>query len=163
MGTCRRLSHAHKEDAGRETGAVPELCRAEAELTEPAERRALSAAAFATEALSSAAAVVSASDAVVSAIVLAAATGATTFSFLKLAPSSRVSRCDGKPAREPAAAAMAASMVPAAAAAPGAGTAAASVLSFSRRERARPRSMILTVSPGLGYVRLGLGASWGKG
>ena len=160
MGTCRRLSHAHKEDAGRETGAVPELCRAEAELTEPAERRALSAAAFATGALSSAAAVVSSSDA---AFVFAATTGATTFSFLKLAPSSRVSRCDGTPAREPVAAAMAASMVPAAAAAPGAGTAAASVLSFSRRERARPRSMILTVSPGLGYVRLGLGASWGKG
>ena len=159
MGTCRRLSHAHKEDAGRETGAVPELCRAEAELTELEERRALSAAAFATG-LSSAAAVVSSSDA---AFVFAATTGATTFSFLKLAPSSRVSRCDGTPAREPAAAAMAASMVPAAAAAPGAGTAAASVLSFSRRERARPRSMILTVSPGLGYVRLGLGASWGKG
>ena len=155
MGTCRRLSHAHKEDAGRETGAVPELCRAEAELTEPAERRALSAAAFATG-LSSAAAVVSSSDA---AFVFAATTGATTFSFLKLAPSSRVSRCDGTPAREPVAAAMAASMVLAAAAAPGA----ASVLSFSRRERARPRSMILTVSPGLGYVRLGLGASWGKG
>ena len=154
MGTCRR--YAHKEDAGRETGAVPELCRAEAELTELEERRALSAAAFATGALSSAAAVVSSSDA---AFVFAATTGATTFSFLKLAPSSRVSRCDGTPAREPVAAAMAASMVLAAAAAPGA----ASVLSFSRRERARPRSMILTVSPGLGHVRLGLGASWGKG